>query len=137
MPRTLDGGQVFIQGVRVKIPSPRHALAHRLGFLTEDRNEGGLVLGLSVRENVALPSLERRQRAGFVDQRIERQVVTSIAQDLSIRTPSLAQDVEYLSGGNRQKVVLAKWLVSGPDLLIFDEPTRGIDVGSQRGDLEL
>jgi len=129
--RPLDGGEVFIQGVKVKIPSPRHALARKLGFLTEDRNEGGLVLGLSVRENVALPSLDRRQQAGFVDQRIERQVVTSIAQDLSIRTPSLAQDVENLSGGNRQKVVLAKWLVSGPDLLIFDEPTRGIDVGAK------
>ncbi len=129
--RPLDGGEIHIQGAKVNISSPRHAFAKKLGFLTEDRNEGGLVLGLSVRENVALPSLERRQHAGFVDQRIERQVVTSIAQDLSIRTPSLAQDVENLSGGNRQKVVLAKWLVSGPDLLIFDEPTRGIDVGAK------
>ena len=129
--RPLDGGEILIQGAKVKIPSPRHAFARKLGFLTEDRNEGGLVLGQSVRENVALPSLDRRQYAGFVDQRAERQVVTSLAQDLRIRTPSLAQDVENLSGGNRQKVVLAKWLVSEPDLLIFDEPTRGIDVGAK------
>jgi ribose transport system ATP-binding protein len=129
--RLLDGGQVWIRGDHVRIRSPRHALARRLGFLTEDRNEGGLVLGLSVRENVALPSLDRRQRGGFVDQRAERTAVGDAARELSIRTPDLSQDVEYLSGGNRQKVVLAKWLVSGPDLLIFDEPTRGIDVGAK------
>jgi ABC-type sugar transport system ATPase subunit len=129
--RRVDSGEVWINGRKVSIRSPRHALAHRLGFLTEDRNEGGLVLGLPVRENVALPSLDRRQSWGFVDQRGERQAVGAIAQDLSIRTPSLSQDVEYLSGGNRQKVVLAKWLISGPDLLIFDEPTRGIDVGAK------
>jgi ABC-type sugar transport system ATPase subunit len=102
-----------------------------MGFLTEDRNEGGLVLGLPVRENVALPSLDRRQRWGFIDSVLERTAVSSIARDLTIRTPSLAQDVEYLSGGNRQKVVLAKWLISHPDFLIFDEPTRGIDVGAK------
>ena len=130
--RPLECGEIQVQGVKVSIPSPRHALAKKLGFLTEDRNEGGLVLGLSVRENVALPSLDRRQHAGFVDQFTERQVVTTMAQDLKIRTPSLAQDVENLSGGNRQKVVLAKWLVSGPDLLIFDEPSRGIDVGAKQ-----
>jgi ribose transport system ATP-binding protein len=129
--RRVDGGTVYIKGQPVNVSSPRHALGQRLGFLTEDRNEGGLVLGLSVRENVSLPSLDRRQRLGFVDQRSERQAVRTIAEDLRIRTPSLAQDVEYLSGGNRQKVVLAKWLISGPELLIFDEPTRGIDVGAK------
>jgi ribose transport system ATP-binding protein len=129
--RRLDGGEVFVRGVKTNIRSPRHALADRFAFLTEDRNEGGLVLGLPVQENVALPSLRRRQRWGFVDQGAERRTVTGIADDLRIRTPSLGQDVEYLSGGNRQKVVLAKWLVSGPDLLIFDEPTRGIDVGAK------
>jgi ribose transport system ATP-binding protein len=129
--RPIDSGEIWIQGAKVRIRSPRQALAHRLGFLTEDRNEGGLVLGLSVRENVALPSLDRRQHGGFVDQRAEHEAVTSIAEGLKIQTPSLAQDVEYLSGGNRQKVVLAKWLISGPDLLIFDEPTRGIDVGAK------
>jgi ABC-type sugar transport system ATPase subunit len=129
--RRVDDGKVFIKGQPVNVSSPRHALGQRLGFLTEDRNEGGLVLGLSVRENVSLPSLDRRQRLGFVDQRSERQAVHEIAEDLRIRTPSLAQDVEYLSGGNRQKVVLAKWLISGPELLIFDEPTRGIDVGAK------
>jgi ribose transport system ATP-binding protein len=129
--RRLDGGEVYVRGKKTSIRSPRHAVADRFGFLTEDRNEGGLVLGLALQENVALPSLGRRQRWGFVDQAAERQTVAAIAEDLRIRTPSLRQDVEYLSGGNRQKVVLAKWLVSGPDLLIFDEPTRGIDVGAK------
>jgi ABC-type sugar transport system ATPase subunit len=129
--RPIDGGQVWIKGKKVSIHSPRQAMAHQMGFLTEDRNEGGLVLGLPVRENVALPSLDRRKRWGFVAPAAERQAVGEIVQQLAIRTPSLGQDVEYLSGGNRQKVVLAKWLISEPDLLIFDEPTRGIDVGAK------
>jgi ribose transport system ATP-binding protein len=129
--RRLDSGEIWMNGKQVTIRSPRQAVAHQMGFLTEDRNEGGLVLGLPVRENVALPSLDRRQRWGFIDSVLERTAVSSIARDLTIRTPSLAQDVEYLSGGNRQKVVLAKWLISHPDFLIFDEPTRGIDVGAK------
>ena len=120
-----------INGQKVSIESPRHGLQHRLGFLTEDRNLEGLVMGLSVRENAALPSLKRRQRFGFVDRKAEDNVVGGMAESLRIRAPSLSQEVEYLSGGTRQKVVLAKWLISGPELLIFDEPTRGIDVGAK------
>jgi ribose transport system ATP-binding protein len=129
--RHVDDGQVWINGKRVKVDSPRRSIRHRLGFLTEDRNKEGLVLGLTVRENVALPSLDRRARWGFVDLKAEDEVVEGMARDLSLRTSSLAGDVENLSGGNRQKAVLAKWLISGPELLIFDEPTRGIDVGAK------
>jgi ribose transport system ATP-binding protein len=129
--RAIDGGSVWIMGEKVRVASPRLALRHKLGFLTEDRNKEGLVLGLTVRENTALPSLDRRQRWGFVDRKSEEGAVRTIVQDLRIRTPSLAQEVENLSGGTRQKVVLAKWLISMPDLLIFDEPTRGIDVGAK------
>jgi ribose transport system ATP-binding protein len=129
--RALDGGALWVNREKVDIRSPRHALARRMGFLTEDRNVEGLVLGLPIRENAALPSLDRRQRWGFVERRTEEQEVAGMAKSLRIRTPSLGEDVEFLSGGNRQKVVLAKWLISGPDLLIFDEPTRGIDVGSK------
>jgi ribose transport system ATP-binding protein len=129
--RRVDNGQVWINGKQVKVDSPRRSIRHRLGFLTEDRNKEGLVLGLTVRENVALPSLDRRARWGFVDLKAEDEVVEGMARDLSLRTSSLAGDVENLSGGNRQKAVLAKWLISGPELLIFDEPTRGIDVGAK------
>jgi ribose transport system ATP-binding protein len=129
--RKIDKGEIRINGKAVKIGSPRDALKHKVGFLTEDRNEEGLVLGLSVRHNAALPSLNQRQRWGVVDQSAEQRAVKSMASDLDIRTPSLSQSVEFLSGGNRQKVVLAKWLINNPDLLIFDEPTRGIDVGAK------
>jgi len=129
--RTIDGGVVRIFGKPVLLGSPRKALRHKIGYLTEDRNKEGLVLGLPIRENAALPSLDGRQHWGFVDRRAEQTTVASIAADLQIRTPSLNQEVEYLSGGTRQKVVLAKWLISGPELLIFDEPTRGIDVGAK------
>jgi ribose transport system ATP-binding protein len=129
--RRINGGEVRIKGQRVEIESPRQGLQHKLGFLTEDRNLEGLVMGLSVRENAALPSLSRRQRFGFVDRRAEDKVVAEMVDSLRVRTPSLSQEVENLSGGTRQKVVLAKWLISGPELLIFDEPTRGIDVGAK------
>jgi ABC-type sugar transport system ATPase subunit len=129
--RRIDGGEVRIRGQKVSFDSPRDGLHHKLGFLTEDRNLEGLVMGLSVRENAALPSLDRRQHFGFVDSNAEGKVVAEMTENLRVRTPSLGQEVENLSGGTRQKVVLAKWLISGPELLIFDEPTRGIDVGAK------
>jgi ribose transport system ATP-binding protein len=129
--RRVDQGQMCIFGKAVEISNPKAALDHNIGFLSEDRNEEGLVLGLSVKHNAALPSLEQRQRFGIVDQAAENRVVKGKAGELSIRTPNLNHSVEYLSGGNRQKVVLAKWLITDPDLLIFDEPTRGIDVGAK------
>jgi ribose transport system ATP-binding protein len=129
--RPIDRGDIKIKGQPVRMASPRDALRHSIGFLTEDRNEEGLVLSASVRDNAALPSLRNRQQWGFVKLREEEQVVSGMAADLNVRTPSLQREVQMLSGGNRQKVVLAKWLITGPDLLIFDEPTRGIDVGAK------
>jgi len=129
--RRIDQGEIRIAGKVVQMANPRDALKNSIGYLTEDRNTEGLVLGLSLQHNSALPSLEARQSWGVVNQVEERRVVKKIAGELNIRTPSLKQTVEYLSGGNRQKVVLAKWLITDPDLLIFDEPTRGIDVGAK------
>ena len=129
--RRIDAGTVYLKGKRVKIQDPRRALFHRIGYLTEDRNAEGLVMGQSVKENAALPSLDQRQRWGVVDRKSEHEVVAATTDSLRLRAPSLGADVENLSGGNRQKVVLAKWLISGPELLIFDEPTRGIDVGAK------
>lgn len=106
-------------------------MRHNIGFLTEDRNEEGLVLLLSLQRNAALPSLDHRQSWGIVSQPKEEEVVKRIADDLAIRTPSLNQSIEFLSGGNRQKVILAKWLITYPDLLIFDESTWGINVGAK------
>jgi ribose transport system ATP-binding protein len=129
--RKVDTGKVYVYGERVRVRSPRHAMHHRMGYLTEDRNTEGLILGQNVIRNAALPSLKERQRWSIVDQRQEQLVVESAAKDLKLVAPNLKVDVENLSGGNRQKVVLAKWLISGPELLIFDEPTRGIDVGAK------
>jgi len=129
--RRIDQGEIRISGKPVKMKNPRDALKNNIGFLTEDRNEEGLVLGLSVQHNAALPSLKQRQRWGVLNLSAEEKVVKEKVDELSIRTPSLGQGVEFLSGGNRQKVVLAKWLITNPELLIFDEPTRGIDVGAK------
>jgi ribose transport system ATP-binding protein len=129
--RRIDAGEIRVAGKKVSLRTPRQALRHKIGYLTEDRNAEGLVMGQTVTENAALPSLGMRQRWGIVNRKREREVVQATTQDLQLRAPSLSADVENLSGGNRQKVVLAKWLISGPELIIFDEPTRGIDVGAK------
>jgi ribose transport system ATP-binding protein len=129
--KRMDRGTICVRGDQVDVRNPRVALRHKIGYLTEDRNREGLVLGQTVVQNAALPSLDIRQRWGVIDRRSEEQVVAAITADVQLKAPSLNVDVENLSGGNRQKVVLAKWLISGPELLIFDEPTRGIDVGAK------
>lgn len=127
----LDGGRIFVRGVEKKITSPRVAIDLGLGFLTEDRKQQGLVLVLSVRENICLPTVGRWSRAGVVQSDREVAAADQRIAELRIKTPSALQRVVNLSGGNQQKVVLAKWLCTEADILIFDEPTRGIDVGSK------
>ena len=127
----MDAGRVWLRGQRVHIRSPRQAVQHGLGFLTEDRKRQGLVLCLDVIDNTCLASLERFSVAGVMQTRRERSTTEQFARDLRIKTPHLEQSVMHLSGGNQQKVVLAKWLACDADVLIFDEPTRGIDVGSK------
>jgi ribose transport system ATP-binding protein len=129
--RPISQGEIWVNGRKMQVSSPRDAMRENIAFLTEDRKAGGLVMGLSVRQNAALPSLRDRQRWGFVQTGRESQVVAARVDELGCRTPSIGQEVQYLSGGNQQKVVLAKWLICGPSLLIFDEPTRGIDVGAK------
>jgi ABC-type sugar transport system ATPase subunit len=126
-----DAGQVLIDGKPVKIDSPIDAIGYGIGFVPEDRKEQGLILGLTVRENVALPNLDRLSNLGFVRLAEEAQRVKEYVQMLQIRTPSLDQRVLNLSGGNQQKVVISKWLMLRPRILIMDEPTRGIDVGAK------
>ena len=128
---SFDSGEILIDGQPVTIDSPIDAIQHGIGFVPEDRKEQGLVLGLTVRENVALPNLDSMSRFGFVRLAQETLRVKEYVQPLQIRTPSLDQRVLNLSGGNQQKVVISKWLMLHPRILIMDEPTRGIDVGAK------
>lgn len=127
----LDAGDIYLHGQKVDLSSPGQAVAAGIGFVTEDRKAEGLVLGLPVRQNISLPNLKRLQRLGFVDRPKEKQVAATKVTELAIKTAGLEQEVRYLSGGNQQKVILAKWLLANPSVIIFDEPTRGIDVGAK------
>ena len=128
----IDAGEIAIEGRTVRITSPREAVRNGIAMLSEDRKAEGLVLGLTVRENIALTVLDRLARAfGFIPRAAERGLADSFIAGLRIRTPSAEQLAVNLSGGNQQKVVLAKWLAVKPKLLIFDEPTRGVDVGAK------
>jgi ribose transport system ATP-binding protein len=113
------------------IRGPRDAIRAGICLLTEDRKSQGLVLAQSVRENFALPNLGRLSALGFVRGRAERRALQDHIESLRIRLASMEQPARNLSGGNQQKVVLAKWLERNCEVLIFDEPTRGIDVGAK------
>jgi ribose transport system ATP-binding protein len=126
-----DAGEIWVDGKQVRINSPVDAVAAGLGFVPEDRGLQGLVLKLPVLENIVLPTLNNHSRAGWVDQRGLRNTAETYVDKLNIRTPHLRQKTMFLSGGNQQKVVLAKWLALQPKVLIMDEPTRGIDVGAK------
>ncbi len=126
-----DAGTVCIKGEPVDVRHPSEAIRRGVGFLPEDRKTQGLVLGLPVGANIALPSLSRLSRAGVVRGAEERRVAQRYVHELRIKTPGLGQLAQQLSGGNQQKVVLAKWLAAHADVLIMDEPTRGIDVGAK------
>ena len=125
-------GEVSLNGEKFKPNSPSDAIAAGIGFVTEDRKEQGVVLSLSVRENISLASLEKVARLGFVQRGAEQAEARASVARLRVRTPSVEQRVGNLSGGNQQKVVLGKWLETPLKLLILDEPTRGIDVGAKR-----
>ncbi|HHY10039.1 MAG TPA: sugar ABC transporter ATP-binding protein [Firmicutes bacterium] len=124
-------GTIRLLGQEIKINSPWDAIRHGIGLLTENRKEEGLVLALNVMSNISLASLQRLNRFGFLDHQRERSQALEYVKELHIRTPSLDQEVEFLSGGNQQKVVLAKWLATEPEIIVMAEPTRGVDVGAK------
>lgn len=126
-----EAGEVRLDGRLLAVRTPRDAIAAGIGLLTEDRKLQGLVLGASVRENFGLPNLQRLSRRGFVQLRREREEFARYVELLKIRIPHQEQRARNLSGGNQQKVVLAKWLARNCEVLIFDEPTRGVDVGAK------
>lgn len=126
-----DAGEVEVAGSRVDVRGPSATIAAGIAFITEDRKGQGLVLGMSVRENTTLAHLDAFVRRGFVDRGAEDTTTNAEIAELRIRTPSGEQIVRNLSGGNQQKVVLAKWLIGKANVFLFDEPTRGIDVGAK------
>ena len=127
----VTGGTVRVNGDTVKSGSTAHATKAGMGLLTEDRKEEGLVLSMSVTQNMTLPSLEEFSSAGFMRRALEDRHAQEFVDKISIKTPSLKQKIMYLSGGNQQKVLLARWLMKELKVIILDEPTRGIDVGAK------
>jgi ribose transport system ATP-binding protein len=124
-------GTVLLDGKPLKIMSPKDAIANGIYLVSEDRRKTGLILEMVIRENITLPSLKAYTSAGLIDRQAERKVAESMRSKLNIKAPSVETKAANLSGGNQQKVVLAKWLSLNPKTLIFDEPTRGIDVGAK------
>ncbi|WP_353608990.1 sugar ABC transporter ATP-binding protein [Labrenzia sp. DG1229] len=127
-----DGGDIRVHGKDVSVTTPHDAVAAGIGYLSEDRKHFGLATGMNVRDNIALASLDKfTGRGGILDDDAMRKTAQDYIRKLGIRTPSDVQEVRLLSGGNQQKTVIAKWLLRDCDILIFDEPTRGIDVGAK------
>jgi rhamnose transport system ATP-binding protein len=126
-----DAGSVTVNGKRLRRASPTAAMAAGVGLVPEDRRQQGLVMDMSIARNVALASLGRLRRLGFIRSSAERALAADWGRRLQLRYGSLTNPATSLSGGNQQKVVLAKWLARKPALLIVDEPTRGIDVGTK------
>ncbi|HZG59479.1 MAG TPA: sugar ABC transporter ATP-binding protein [Anoxybacillus sp.] len=130
--RKAHEGTIYIDNKPVTIKSPRQAIKHGIAFITEDRKSKGLVLNMSVRENLTLPKSEQLANLGVIQTKKEKDLVQSLIARLKIKTASPELQVKALSGGNQQKVVFGKWLAMGPRILILDEPTRGVDVGAKK-----
>lgn len=127
----MDSGKIFINGKEVVIKSPADAVKAGIGYLSEDRKRFGLIVDKSVEENTVIASLQKFTKGLFIDRAKSKEVSEKYIKELKTKTPGAYQIVKKLSGGNQQKVVIAKWLVEDSDILIFDEPTRGIDVGAK------
>ncbi|MEK4384330.1 sugar ABC transporter ATP-binding protein [Solibacillus sp. FSL W7-1464] len=127
----IKSGELYLHGERVSINHPSQAVANGIGYLTEDRKNLGLLLDENVKTNVALASMSYFNKSGFVLNKEIDKTAKSYVEKLKIKTPTINQPVRLLSGGNQQKVVISKWLHRDCDILIFDEPTRGIDVGAK------
>lgn len=124
-------GEVYISGEKVDIKSPQDAVKHGIGYLSEDRKRFGLVVDKTVAENTTMASLDYYTNGPFIDRAKEKRTAQEYVDKLKTKTPTVDQKVVNLSGGNQQKIVIAKWLVRDCEILIFDEPTRGIDVGAK------
>lgn len=128
----LDSGEIFVDGEKVEIKTPEQAIKHNIGFLTENRKDEGLILDGTLSENIDLPSIDGFTKKGFIDEKADKDFVDMLMKRLGVKAQSSQDLASSLSGGNQQKVVLAKWVGSGAQILILDEPTRGVDVGAKR-----
>lgn len=126
-----DSGQVLLRDVETRITSPTEAVQHGLAYVPEDRRRHGVVLGMPISANTSLAVLRQISRRGFLNFRAERNLAASFVAQLGVKTPSLATPAGNLSGGNQQKIALARWLATKPAVLILDEPTQGVDVGAK------
>ena len=124
-------GEVYLNGEKVNLKSPEDAIHHKLAYVTEDRKTNGLILDESIRFNTTLARLDKVCRGGVIDTDREVQVAEDMRKEMGTKTPTVEQNVGNLSGGNQQKALLGKWMFTEPDVLIMDEPTRGIDVGAK------
>lgn len=129
--RKISAGFIELENKRIKLDSPRQAIEHGLGFVTEDRKEQGLFLNMAVWQNIVIAGLKHLTRLGFLRRKQSEERSQGLVESLDIKTPTLNQQVRNLSGGNQQKVIIARWLSLQPKILILDEPTRGIDVGAK------
>ena len=127
----LHSGKMFLEGKEIFIKNPRSAIRHGIAMVNEDRRRYGLCLYRSINENISLPNLPERHRGFFINKQREKRESREYADMLTVKAASLDADAVSLSGGNQQKVVLAKWMMSKPKVLILDEPTRGVDVGAK------
>jgi ribose transport system ATP-binding protein len=128
----IDSGELYIHGRKVRITGPHQAVKHGIGYLSEDRKHYGCLLEMDVKTNVALATLGRFTWGfGWMNDRRMTDVSEKVVEELKVKTPGIGQKLKFLSGGNQQKVIIGKWLTRDCDILIFDEPTRGIDVGAK------
>jgi monosaccharide-transporting ATPase len=127
----LEDGEIYLEGKALKLRSPRDAIKAGLAFLSEDRKAEGIIPELSVRENLTLAALPALTRLGIVSRARQQELVDRFMKRLGIKAASADQKIRELSGGNQQKVLLARWLCKNPKFLILDEPTRGIDIGAK------
>lgn len=127
-----ESGTIEIDGKEVKISNPRQAMEHGIGFITEDRKTEGLMLDKSIRENISLCNLRRISKSSVISREAEKNMVAEAIKDLYIKCFGSYHECNNLSGGNQQKVVLAKWILTNPKILILDEPTRGVDIGAKK-----
>jgi ABC-type sugar transport system ATPase subunit len=128
----IDTGEIVVNGRAMpRRHSPRDAIQRGIGLVPEDRKEEGLVTGLPVRQNISMAMLKALSRMTLLSTRREKRLARSFVEKLAIKTPSIEQKATYLSGGNQQRVVIAKWLATRPKILIVDEPTRGVDVAAK------
>lgn len=129
---TLDNGEIVFENETIKIKNPNNAIEKGIGFLTENRKDEGLILDYSIKENISLPSIDGFKKRGLIDTTAEKDFVELLMKRLNVKAQNAELAVSNLSGGNQQKVVLAKWIGIGSKVLILDEPTRGVDVGAKR-----